>query len=108
MNKKYLDEKGKFAPGNPGGGRPKGARNKLGELLLEALKEDFEAHGVEAIQTMRADKPAEYVKALVSILPKEMNANINANLVEFLATFERGAGTEDADQMGEPAGNVCL
>jgi hypothetical protein len=35
-------------PGNPG--RPKGSRNKLGEAFIQALAEDFERHGAEAIE----------------------------------------------------------
>jgi hypothetical protein len=31
--------------GNPAG-RPKGARNKLGEAFLDALYDDFKVHGV--------------------------------------------------------------
>lgn len=64
-----------FKPGNPG--RPKGARNKLGEAFLEAMHEDFEAHGVEAIVKVREEKPDQYLKVIASILPKDLNVNIN-------------------------------
>lgn len=63
----------KFEPGNKGGpGRPKGARTKLGEAFLEALLADFMEHGVSAIQRARLDMPAQYVRVLASILPKEL------------------------------------
>ena len=62
--------------GNPRG-RPKGARNKLGEQLLAELQRDFEQHGASAIVEMRTEKPAEYIKALVSLLPKDVNLNVN-------------------------------
>jgi len=61
--------------GNPAG-RPKGARSKLGEDFIEALIKDFADGGVEAIRLMRAEKPNEYVRALVAILPKEVDATI--------------------------------
>lgn len=64
-----------FTKGNPG--RPKGARNKLGEQFLQALQEDFEQNGVVAIEVVRAEKPDQYLKIIAGILPKEMNLNVN-------------------------------
>jgi hypothetical protein len=53
------------------GGRAKGARNKISTAFLEALAKDFEDHGEAAIKIVRIEKPAEYVKVIASILPKE-------------------------------------
>jgi hypothetical protein len=64
-----------FKPGNPG--RPKGSRNKLGEAFLEAMHNDFQQHGVEVIQKVRIEKPDQYLKVIASILPKELNVNVN-------------------------------
>lgn len=64
-----------FKAGNPG--RPKGSRNKLGEAFLAALHDDFNEHGIAAIQTVRAEKPDQYLKVIASILPKELNVNVN-------------------------------
>lgn len=72
------DKTGRFLTGNIGGGRPKGSRNKLGEAFLEAMHEDFHAHGVEAIQRVRAEKPDQYLKVIASILPKDLNINVNS------------------------------
>lgn len=63
--------------GNPNG-RPKGARNRLGEAFLEALEKDFEMHGVAAIEEVRTDKPDQYLKVIASILPKEFNVKVDA------------------------------
>lgn len=64
-----------FKPGNPG--RPKGARNKLGEQFLEDLYADWKAHGVATLETVRLEKPDQYLKVVASILPKDLNVNIN-------------------------------
>lgn len=62
-----------FQPGNPGGpGRPKGSRNKLGEAFTEALHDDFAKHGIAAIQRVREEEPAQYVRVIASLLPKEV------------------------------------
>ncbi|PDT39820.1 MULTISPECIES: hypothetical protein [Sinorhizobium] len=65
-----------FKPGNPG--RPKGSRNKLGEAFLEAMHADFEEYGVKAIAKVRDEKPDQYLKVIASILPKDLNVNINS------------------------------
>jgi hypothetical protein len=66
------DGKGRFLTGNSGGGRPKGARSKLGEEFLQALLKDFNEHGAKVIATVREDKPDQYLKVVASILPKEI------------------------------------
>jgi hypothetical protein len=65
-------ESGRFLPGNIGGGRRKGSRNKLGEEFLEALAQDFAEHGRGAIVACREQRPAEYVKVVANLLPKEL------------------------------------
>jgi hypothetical protein len=76
----WKDEKGRFITGNTVGGRPKGSRNKLGEDFIKALHDDFEQHGIAAIQTMREDKPHEYVKVIASLLPKELKVTTESDL----------------------------
>lgn len=73
-----------FKPGNPG--RPKGARNKLGEAFIEALHDDFNEHGIAAIVKVRTDKPDQYLKVIASLLPKELTLNFGD---------ERGELTDD-------------
>lgn len=74
-----LDNLKPFQPGQSGNpkGRPLGARSKLGEAFLEAMQQDFEAHGIAAIVEVRETKPDQYLKVIASILPKELNVNVN-------------------------------
>jgi hypothetical protein len=65
----------RFKPGNPG--RPKGSRNKLGEAFLQAMHDDFMDHGPAVIERVRIEKPDAYLKVIASILPKDLNLNIN-------------------------------
>lgn len=67
---------GRFLSGNIGGGRKPGARNKLGEAFIAALHDDFQNHGVAAIEVVRTEKPDQYLKVIASLLPKEMNLNV--------------------------------
>jgi hypothetical protein len=72
------DEKGRFIAGNSGnGGRPKGSRNKLGEAFIEALQASFEQHGPETIETVRTEKPDQYLKVIASLLPKDVNLTVS-------------------------------
>lgn len=64
-----------FKAGNPG--RPKGSRNKLGEQFIEDLYADWQAHGTETLVKVREEKPDQYLKVVASILPKDLNVNIN-------------------------------
>lgn len=68
-----------FKPGQSGNpaGRPKGSRNKLGEDFIHALQQDFAVHGKAAIATVREKKPDQYLKVIASILPKDINLNVN-------------------------------
>lgn len=69
---------GRFLPGNSGfGGKPKGARSKLGEMFLEALRDDFETNGAAAIVEVRESRPQDYLKVIASLMPKDLNLNMN-------------------------------
>ncbi len=64
-----------FKPGNPG--RPKGARNKLGEMFIEDVLAAWESKGAAAIHTVIEKRPQDFLKVVASLLPKDLNVNIN-------------------------------
>jgi hypothetical protein len=49
----------------------------LGEAFIAALAEDFQKHGVEVIERVRIEKPEAYIKVVASLLPKDLNLNVN-------------------------------
>jgi hypothetical protein len=55
-----------------GDGGRKGSRNKVSEKLLEALALDFDTHGKDVIETVRVEKPHEYLKIVASLVPKQV------------------------------------
>ena len=63
-----------FEPGESGNpaGRPKGSRNKLSEIFLRALADDFEAHGKGVVEKVRMERPQDYLKIVAAVMPKRM------------------------------------
>jgi len=100
-----------FQKGQPKtGGRARGARNKISTAFLEALAADFEQHGDAAIKIMRIERPAEYVKVIASILPKEFEISesrimdIPDDQLDILIDFARRRLADRADRReGETA-----
>lgn len=69
----------KWQPGqsaNPAG-RPKGSRNKLAEEFLKDVLNEWETHGAVAVSDMREKNPGDFVKMVASLLPKDINLNLN-------------------------------
>jgi hypothetical protein len=71
----------KFQPGNKlSTGRPRGSRNRLTARVFEDVlahwNEPVEGRnitkGMAALEIMRKERPSDYVKAVLSIMPKEL------------------------------------
>ena len=71
------DGRGRFVAGNSGGARPVGARTKLSDAFCQALLDDFEAHGVAAIEALRSQDPSAYIRVIASMVPKHVKAEIS-------------------------------
>lgn len=57
--------------GNPGG-KPKHSRNRLQGAFLLRLADDFDKHGKRAIALARRKDPVGYIKAIASLMPKQV------------------------------------
>jgi hypothetical protein len=58
--------------------RPGGAAGhlkavKISEAFIARLHADFVQHGASAIERVREERPADYLKVIASILPKELH-----------------------------------
>src|SRR4051794_16622564 len=65
-----------FKPGQSGNprGRPKGARNRLGEEFLAELYNAFVANGRAAIERVVEEDPAAFLRIIASLIPKEVKS----------------------------------
>lgn len=74
MNSNSLKNLKPFQPGQSGnpGGMAKGARNRLQAKFLNDLADDFELNGKAAIESAREKDPLGYVKAVASLMPKQV------------------------------------
>lgn len=106
-------KKHQFKPGQSGnpGGRPVGSRNQLQKDFWRAMAEDFNQHGKETLERVRKEKPAEYIRAVVALMPKELEISrgldeltddqLNAALIAaraLLAAQTTGAGASQAQE----------
>ena len=103
-----------FKPGQSGNpaGRTKGSRNKLGEDFIAALHADFRAHGVQVLETVRTQKPDQYLKVVASLLPKQIEVKEGAfdgvsdeDLAALVAAARSALGVVDGGGKGKvPSG----
>lgn len=78
-------QKGQVA--NPKG-RPLGSRHRLTELLLKNIADDFAENGITAIQKVRSDDPATYLRVVASLIPKEAELTVRRSDAKELSDNE--------------------
>ena len=69
----------KWKPGQSGNpkGRPKGSRDRINKAFVDDLTDDWREHGQKAVEQVRKERPAEYVRIVASLLPKEAMVQVN-------------------------------
>ena len=82
-----------FKPGQSGNpaGRPKGTRNKVTEAFLRDLKSTWDEFGVEALKIMAQKNPAEFVRVVAKLVPRDVNLKHEAgdNFIECLREMQK-------------------
>jgi hypothetical protein len=73
--------------GKPGPGRPRGARSKLGEQFVEDLRSVWETHGKQALIDCAENEPAQFVRVLAGLMPRDININATLDVTTFANNF---------------------
>jgi len=76
-----------------------GAVRRLGKKFAEALEDDFNAHGVEAITEARKKDPARYLTIIASMIPKEATLNVNRSPFDELTTGQLAQLVDGLNQL---------
>ncbi len=88
-----------FKPGQSGNpkGREKGSKNHITKAFLEALTEDFLAHGKDVIERVRIEQPGVYLKLAAMLVPKDLDlkhsGDVNVSIVNY-ADIDEQADSE--------------
>src|SRR5215831_11663044 len=77
---------GRFQQGNIGGGRPKGARSKLGEQYLIDLAEVWKERGKAALIACAENEPGVFIKVVSAILPRQTEIDIDVDITQYVQT----------------------
>jgi len=73
------------SPGTAPKARPRRTKKTLGDDFLAAVRADFRAHGAGVIAEVRADKPDQYLKIVLSVLPKDQGLHVAINHLDGLS-----------------------
>ena len=73
-----LKTSGSFKKGQ--GGRPKGARNKVTKIYLDALAATDVDGVLEVVEKLKVSRPDAYLKLLGALVPKDLDINHSGSL----------------------------
>ncbi len=99
---------GRFLRGTTGlPGRPKGARNKLAEVMIDDLYRDWKEHGIEAIREVRETRPADYLKIVAMVVSKCVDLSMDdemrdAAVLQFIEERRQKAALQIAKMRAGP------
>jgi hypothetical protein len=71
---------GRFVTGNVGGGRYKGSRNKLSEAMIDDLYRHWLEHGIQAINRVFEERPADYLKIVAMLVSKCEDLSLDGDI----------------------------
>ena len=78
----------KPAPKSPSKAGRKRPKKTLGDDFVEAVRADFRSHGAGVIAAVRADKPDQYLKIVLTVLPAPKDLDANTNTLDALSDDE--------------------
>ena len=70
---------GRLLPGNPGGGRPLGSRQKLAEQFIRDAYELWKVEGPAALLQLRREDNAKFVQVMVGLIPRDLVLTVEAD-----------------------------
>ena len=73
-------------------GRPKGSLNKIQSLFYDDLYQDWQEHGIQAVESMRLDSPTKYCQLVASIMPKSLE--IETDGTKWVINAQPGLSTD--------------
>ncbi|BCG95402.1 hypothetical protein [Mesorhizobium sp. 131-2-1] len=68
--------------------RPRRTKKTLSDDFAAALRQDFRDHGAGVIAKVRAEKPDQYLKIVLSVLPDPKDPDANTNTLDALSDEE--------------------
>ena len=82
-------ETGRFIKGWKGGGRPKGAKDKLNQQVIGTLERIWQIRGDEIIEHLAAEKPEVLAGLVAKLIPQSLAAEA------ITGEAEKGQGNQD-------------
>ena len=81
-------EDGQFKKGHKrGGGRPRGARNKLTNKYINDLHEIYKEDGKDKLRETLQDRPEGFIKLVAALVPKDVDVkhsgDVTINIVDY-------------------------